>query len=96
MKQINVAGVASTSQSPNFDAGMHGAITQSMLSMQPEIAASTLFAVAVPAICFYLAENVCPPGTQNMVGCKEFLRSRRQAMGGDVRKADGGPKTSDL
>ena len=40
---------------------------------------------------------VCPPGVQNMVGCKEFTRSRRQAMGGgDVRKADGGPKTSHL
>ena len=58
--------------------------------------APALFAVVFSAIRFYLAENVCGPGAQNMVGCKEFIRSRRQAMGGGVRKADGGPKTSDL
>ena len=36
------------------------------------------------------------PGAQNMLGCKELTRSRRQAMGDGVRKADGGPKTYDL
>ena len=58
--------------------------------------ASELFAVVFSAIHFYLAENVCRPGAQDMVGRKEFIRSRRQAMGGGARKADGGPKTSDL
>ena len=44
----------------------------------------------------YLAENVRRPEGQHVVGNKEIIRSRRQAMGGGVRKADGGPKTSDL
>ena len=44
----------------------------------------------------YLAESVRRPEGQNVIGSKEVMRSRRQAMGGGVRKADGGPKTSDL
>ena len=44
----------------------------------------------------YLAENVRRPEGQNVVGSKEFIGSWRQAMGGGVQKADGGPKTSDL
>ena len=44
----------------------------------------------------YFAENLRLPESQNVVGSKEFIRSRRQAMGAGVRKADGGPKTSDL
>ena len=43
----------------------------------------------------YLAENVCRPEGQNVVGSKGFIRSRRKVMGGGVREADGGPKTSD-
>ena len=58
--------------------------------------ASALLAVVISAIWFYLAENVGGPGAQNTVCSKEFLRSRWQAMGGGVRMADGGPKTSDL
>ena len=44
----------------------------------------------------YLADIVCRPGAQNVVGGTELIRSRRQAMGVGVRKADGGPKTSEL
>ena len=41
----------------------------------------------------YLADNVRRLGGQNVVDSKEFTGSRRQAIGGGVRKADGGPKT---
>ena len=58
--------------------------------------APALLAVVFSAIWIYLAEHVCRPRAQNVIVCKEFIRSRRQAMGGGVRKADGGPKTSDL
>ena len=44
----------------------------------------------------YLAENLRRPESQNVVGSKDFIRSWRQAMGGGVRKADEGPKTTDL
>ena len=39
----------------------------------------------------YLAENVRRPAAQNVVGHKEVIGIRRQAMGGGVRMADGGP-----
>ena len=58
--------------------------------------ASAVLAVVMSAIWFYLAENVGGPGAQNTVCSKEFQRSRWQAMGGGVRRADRGPKTSDL
>ena len=40
----------------------------------------------------YLAENVCRPAAQNVMGDKEIIRNREQAMGDGVRKAGGGPK----
>ena len=40
----------------------------------------------------YLADNVRRLGGQNVVGSKEFIGSRRQAMRDGVRKAGGGPK----
>ena len=58
--------------------------------------APALFAVVFSAIRFYLAENVCRPGAQNAMGLKDFIRSRRQAMGEGVRKAAGGHKRYDL
>ena len=39
----------------------------------------------------FLAENVRRPAAQNVVGYKEVIGIRRQAMGGVVRMADGGP-----
>ena len=39
----------------------------------------------------YLAENVRRPAAQNVVGHKEVIGIRRQAMGGGVRMADGSP-----
>ena len=39
----------------------------------------------------YLAKNVCRPAAQNVVGHKEFVGIRWQAVRGGVRMADGGP-----
>ena len=44
----------------------------------------------------YLAENVCRPVAQNVLGHKEFIRSRRQGMGEGLRKAGGGTIWYDL
>ena len=38
----------------------------------------------------YLAKIVCRPAAQNLVGHKEFIGIRWQAMGGGVRMALGG------
>ena len=58
--------------------------------------APALFAAVFSAVRFHLAENVCGPMAQNVVGHKELSRGRQQAKGGGVWKAAGGPKTSDL
>ena len=39
----------------------------------------------------YLAENLCRRAAQHVLGHKEIRGTRRQAMGGGVRMADGGP-----
>ena len=39
----------------------------------------------------FLAKNVCRPAAQNVVGHKEFIGIRWQAIGGGVGVADGGP-----
>ena len=43
-----------------------------------------------------LAQNVCRPNTQNVAGYKEFIEAMGQAIGGGVRKAEGGPNWYDL
>ena len=40
----------------------------------------------------YLAENVCRPAAHNVMGDKDIIRKREQAMRDGVRKAGGGPK----
>ena len=57
--------------------------------------ALAFFAIVFSAVWFYLAENVWGPMAQNVVGNKEFIRSRQQVKGGGVRKAARGPKTCD-
>ena len=54
------------------------------------------FGSSLPGDLIYLAKIVCRPAAQNVVGHKEFIGMRRQAMGGGVRMADGGPKWYDL
>ena len=44
----------------------------------------------------YLAKIVCRLAAQNVAGHKEFIRAMGQAIGGGVRKAEGGPKWYDL
>ena len=43
-----------------------------------------------------LAQNVCRPDTQNVAGYKEFIEAMGQAIGGGLRKAEGGPNWYDL
>ena len=57
---------------------------------------SALLAVVFSACKKELAENSCRPNTQNVAGHKEFIRAMGQAIGGGVRKAEGGPKWYDL
>ena len=52
---------------------------------------STLFAVVFSACKKELAKNVCRPDTRIVGGHKEFIRAMGQAIGGGVRKAEGGP-----
>ena len=39
----------------------------------------------------YLAEDICRPAAENVLGHKKFIGTRRQATGGGVRMAGGGP-----
>ena len=53
---------------------------------------SAVFALVFSAIRIYLAENVGRPGAENVMGLKDFIGSRRQAMEEGVRKAARCPK----
>ena len=49
------------------------------------------FGRSLPGDLIYLAKIVCRPAAQNVVGPQEFAGILRQAKGGGVRMADGGP-----
>ena len=53
------------------------------------------FCSSVSGDVIYLAENVGRPAAQNVIGHEEFIGTRRQAIGGGVRMASGGPNLYD-
>ena len=52
---------------------------------------SARLAVVFSACKKELAKNLCRPDTQNVADHKELIRAMGQAIGGGVRKAEGGP-----